>query len=237
MGTAIARQRMQLQKQEHTLKEQFKLNSSAKITAQLLALQDPNLSLPYIPVCDGAGTVEEVGENVTKFKVGDKVVSTFIPNWSDGKPDQSKTDNGTRPGLGSVRGQLSEYKSFAPAQLLKSPSNLSAIEASTLPVAGLTAWNALQYGNLQQNQIVLIHGTGGVSIFALQFAKAQGAKVIITSSSDQKLERSKQLGADFIINYKRTPEWEPMVLQLTEGLPLTRRRSRNISNRQSTLSS
>jgi NADPH:quinone reductase-like Zn-dependent oxidoreductase len=180
-------------------------------------LLNPNLSLPYIPVCDGAGIVEQVGDGVTAFKPGDKVATTFISDWFDGKPTERITDFSTRQGLGGVAGQLSEYKCFHGTQLIHRPANLSAIEAATLPIAGLTAWNALQYGNLQVGETVLLHGTGGVSIFALQFAKALGARVIITSSSDDKLRRSQQLGADFLINYKTTPDWENLVHQFTEG--------------------
>jgi NADPH:quinone reductase-like Zn-dependent oxidoreductase len=180
-------------------------------------LLNPNLPLPYIPVCDGAGVVEQIGQGVTAFKPGDKVVTTFIPDWVDGKPTSQATDYSTRQGLGVVSGQLSEYKVFSVNQLVHTPSNLSALEASTLPIAGLTAWNALKYSNLQAGQTVLLHGTGGVSIFALQFAKAQGATVVITSSNDDKLKRAQQLGADFLINYKTTPDWEAVVHQVTEG--------------------
>ncbi|MBD2258299.1 NAD(P)-dependent alcohol dehydrogenase [Pseudanabaena sp. FACHB-2040] len=180
-------------------------------------LLNPKLSLPYIPVCDGAGVVKQVGESVTMFKPGDTVATTFIPDWIDGKPTAAKTDYSTRQGLGAVVGQLSDYKVFSVNQLIHSPANLSAIEASTLPIAGLTAWNALKHSNLQAGQTVLLHGTGGVSIFALQFAKAQGATVIITSSSDDKLKRAQQLGADFLINYKSTPDWEAVVHQVTAG--------------------
>ena len=176
---------------------------------------NPNLSLPYIPVSDGAGVVEQVGEEVTAFKLGDRVVTTFIPDWVSGKPTAENTTYETRQGLGVVAGQLSEYKLFQLNQLIQYPKKLSAAEASTLPIAGLTAWNALRYGNLQAGETVLLHGTGGVSIFALQFAKALGASVIITSSSDDKLERAKQLGADFLINYKTTPDWEVVVRQAT----------------------
>jgi NADPH:quinone reductase-like Zn-dependent oxidoreductase len=175
----------------------------------------PYLSLPYIPVCDGAGIVERVGAEVTAFKSGDKVVTTFIPYWFDGRPTAQKTDYTTRQGLGGIPGQLSQYKCFETRQIIHSPTNLSAIEAATLPIAGLTAWNALQYGNLQADEAVLLHGTGGVSIFALQFAKARGAKVIITSSSDDKLKRAQQLGADFLINHKTLPDWENHVYQFT----------------------
>lgn len=180
-------------------------------------LLNPNLSLPYIPVSDGAGIVEQVGEGITAFKPGDKVITLFIPNWLHGKPTGQTTDYSTRPGLGGVSGQLAEYKCFDANQLIHSPANLSSIEASTLPIAGLTAWNALQYGNLQVGETVLLHGTGGVSIFALQFASSQGARVIITSSSDEKLKRAQQLGADLLINYKTTPDWETSVHLFTQG--------------------
>ncbi|MBD2070145.1 NAD(P)-dependent alcohol dehydrogenase [Leptolyngbya sp. FACHB-671] len=178
---------------------------------------NPNLPLPYVPICDGAGVVEQVGNEITAFKVGARVVTTFIPDWLNGKPTASATSYETRPGLGIVAGQLSEYKLFQANQLTHYPTHLSAAEASTLPIAGLTAWNALQYGGLQPGETVLLHGTGGVSIFALQFAKALSATVIITSSSDEKLKRAQQLGADALINYKTTPEWETVVHQATEG--------------------
>jgi NADPH:quinone reductase-like Zn-dependent oxidoreductase len=180
-------------------------------------LLNPNLSLPYIPVADGAGVVEEIGEEVTAFKPGDRVSTTFIPNWLEGKPTQKTTDFSTRPGLGNLPGQLSEYKCCNVNQIIHSPANLSSLEASTLPIAGLTAWNAWQYGNLQTGETVFLHGTGGVSIFALQFAKALGARVIITSGSDEKLKRTQQLGSDLIINYKTTPDWEANIDRFTQG--------------------
>lgn len=176
-----------------------------------------NVSLPYVPICDGAGVVEQVGEGVTAFKVGDTVVTTFIPNWVSGKPTPKTVDFTTRQGLGNVPGQLMECKVFQENQLIYSPANLTSTEASTLPIAGLTAWNALRYGNLQAGDIVLLHGTGGVSIFALQFAKAQGARTIITSSRDQKLARAQKLGADLTINYKTTPDWQAIVHEFTNG--------------------
>lgn len=178
---------------------------------------NPNLSLPYIPVADGAGAVEQVGAEVTAFQVGDRVTTLFIPNWIGDHPTPQTVDFATRPGLGIVPGQLSEYKLFHEQQLIKTPENLSSIEAATLPIAGLTAWNALRYSNLQADDTVLLHGTGGVSIFALQFAKAQGARAIITSSSDEKLARTQQLGADFTLNYKTTPNWESVVNDFTAG--------------------
>lgn len=178
-------------------------------------LLDPDLALPYIPITDGAGVVEQVGKNVTNFAPGDSVITTFIPLWLDDAPTEAKTSYSTRQGLGIIPGQLSEKKVFATHQLVHRPVNLSSIEAATLPIAGLTAWNALHYGGLQAEDTILLHGTGGVSIFALQFAKAQGARVIITSSRDDKLKRAKQLGADFAINYRTEPNWESSVRRLT----------------------
>jgi NADPH:quinone reductase-like Zn-dependent oxidoreductase len=180
-------------------------------------LVNPNVPFPYTPVCDGAGVVESVGEDVTAFKPGDKVATTFIPNWLSSKPTSKTTDYLTRQGLGGVSGQLTEYKIFQVNQLIKSPVNLSSVEASTLPIAGLTAYNALRYGNLQPGDTVLLHGTGGVSIFALQFAKTLGARVILTSSSDEKLKRAQQLSADLTINYKTIPDFEKLVYDFTNG--------------------
>ena len=118
--------------------------------------------------------------------------------------------------MGVLSGQLSQYKCFNENQLISIPNNLTTVEASTLPIAGLTTWNALNYSDLTYRDTVLLHGTGGVSIFALQFAKATGARVIITSSSDEKLKKALQLGADSVINYKTNPNWETIVLQMTE---------------------
>lgn len=180
-------------------------------------LVNPNISFPYIPVCDGAGVVEQVGDEATTFQPGDRVVSVYIPNWTDGKATPQIVDFATRPGLGGRLGQLAEYKVFQSHEILKVPNHLSLVEASTLPIAGLTAWNALRYGNLQPGDTVLLHGTGGVSIFALQFAKAQNARVILISGRDEKLSRSRQLGADFTINRKTDPIWEISVNDFTEG--------------------
>ena len=180
-------------------------------------LLNSDIPLPYIPITDGAGVVENVGDKVTTFKSGDKVVTTFIPDWIDGEPTAAKTDYSTRQGLGVLSGQLSQYKCFSEKQLIRVPSNLTTIEASTLPIAGLTAWNALNYADLQPEDTVLLHGTGGVSIFALQFAKVKGAKVIITSSSEIKQSKARQLGADLTINYKDIPDWETTVQEMTGG--------------------
>jgi NADPH:quinone reductase-like Zn-dependent oxidoreductase len=159
-----------------------------------------------IPLSDGAGEVEAVGAGVTRFASGDRVVATF----TQGEPPEP---------LGSPRdGVLTEYAVFDARGLLPIPAHLSFEEAATLPCAGVTAWNALMWGKpLRAGETVLTLGTGGVSIFALQLAKIAGARVIITSSSDEKLERAKTLGADETINYRRTPEWHQSVLDLTDG--------------------
>lgn len=177
---------------------------------------NPNISLPYIPVCDGAGIVEQVGNAVTAFQSGDRVASVFIPNWMDGQPTAKAVDFTTRPGAGGRAGQLAEYKVFQSHELIKVPNHLSSVEAATLPIAGLTAWNALRYGNLQSGDTVLLHGTGGVSIFALQFAKVQNARVILVSGNEEKLARAQQLGVDFPINRKNHPNWEAVVNDLTD---------------------
>lgn len=159
-----------------------------------------------IPLSDGAGEVEAVGDGVDGLEAGDRVVATF----TQGNPPVP---------LGSpLDGVLAEYAVFPADGLAPIPAHLSFEEASTLPCAGVTAWNALFHGKtLRPGDTVLTLGTGGVSIFALQLAKMAGARVLITSSSDAKLERAKALGADATINYKTHPDWERQVLELTDG--------------------
>ena len=159
-----------------------------------------------IPLSDGAGEVEAVGDRVSGFAVGDRVVATFF----QGDPPSA---------LGSpLDGTLTEYALFEPRGLLHVPPHLSFEEAATLPCAGVTAWNALTAGKpLRAGETVVTLGTGGVSIMALQLAKLAGARVIVTSSSDAKLERAKALGADDLINYAKMPEWADEVLRLTGG--------------------
>jgi NADPH:quinone reductase-like Zn-dependent oxidoreductase len=168
-----------------------------------------------VPMADGAGVVEAVGAGVTEFAVGDSVVSGFFPLWQDGPPviaDFSKT-----PGDG-LDGYARELVVTPATWFTKAPKGFSHAEAATLTTAGLTAWRALVVeGGLKAGDTVLVLGTGGVSIFALQFAKLMGATVIATSSSDQKLERVKALGADHTINYKSDPEWGGTVRRLTGG--------------------
>ena len=168
-----------------------------------------------VPCSDGAGDVVAVGKDVRSLKVGDRVATLFFPNWQSGRPEPSSLSDA--PG-GESGGALTERFISEETGVIKLPDSLSYAEAATLPCAALTAWNGLfEVGDLKPGQIVLLLGTGGVSIFALQFAKAAGAQVIITSSSDAKLSRARQLGADHGINYKTHPDWEREVLRLTAG--------------------
>ena len=168
-----------------------------------------------IPMSDGAGIVEAVGEGVDEFAVGDSVVSTFFPTWLNGGATLS--DFQTVPGDG-VDGYACEYV-VRPAQwFTHAPRGYTHAEAATLTTAGLTAWRALVVdARIKAGDTVLVLGTGGVSIFALQFAKLMGASVIATSSSDEKLERVRALGADHTINYRRDADWAAKVLEHTQG--------------------
>ncbi|QLE41746.1 NAD(P)-dependent alcohol dehydrogenase [Nostoc sp. C052] len=168
---------------------------------------------PLIPVSDGAGEVVAVGEGVTRVKIGDRVAGIFFQDWIYG----SLTKEKMKSDLGSgIDGMLAEYVVLHQDGLVILPEYLSDIEAATLPCAAVTAWHGLvTKGNIGAGDSILLLGTGGVSIFALQFAKIHGARAIITSSSDEKLARAKQLGADETINYKTTPDWEKQVYQLT----------------------
>jgi NADPH:quinone reductase-like Zn-dependent oxidoreductase len=171
--------------------------------------------LPLIPFSDGAGVVEQVGAGVTRVKVGDRVCPTFFQSWIDG-PVTAEARNLALGG--SVPGVLQEKMLLDAEGVIAVPDYLSFEEAATLPCAGLTAWRGITWeAPIDAKSTILVQGTGGVSIFALQFAKAIGAKVIATSSSDEKLERAKKLGADYLINYKTTPEWGKKALELTGG--------------------
>lgn len=168
-----------------------------------------------IPMSDGSGEVTAVGEGVSEFKAGDAVVSTFFPDWLDGEPPQTAF---TRvPGDG-IDGYAREAITAPTHWFTHAPKGYSHAEAATLTCAGLTAWRALFVDyTVKPGDTVLVQGTGGVSIFALHFAKAAGATVIATSSSDDKLERVKALGADHLINYKEVEAWGPKALELTGG--------------------
>jgi NADPH:quinone reductase-like Zn-dependent oxidoreductase len=168
---------------------------------------------PLIPISDGAGEVVAVGKGVTRVKIGDRVAATFFQDWIYGSltREQMKSDLG-----GGIDGMLAEYVILHQDGLVILPDHLSYAEGATLPCAAVTAWHGLvTKGNISPGDSVLLLGTGGVSIFALQFAKIHGARAIATSSSDEKLALIKQLGADETINYKTTPDWEKQVYQLT----------------------
>lgn len=168
-----------------------------------------------IPMSDGAGTVEAVGEGVGQFKPGDLVVSIFFPEWDDGAPPATAFRG--VPGDG-IDGYAREAVVTPQHWFTHAPKDYSAAEAATLTCAGLTAWRALFVDDaVRPGSTVLVQGSGGVSIFALQFAKAAGARVIATSSSDEKLARLKALGADELINYKQVPAWGAKALELTGG--------------------
>ena len=175
----------------------------------------PKMKLPRIPCSDGAGEVAAVGEGVTRVKVGDRVAGIFMQNWIDGEPDVEKT----RGALGGdIDGMLRELVVLREDGVVHFPEHLSYEEAATLPCAGVTAWNALVHaGGVKAGDTVVIQGTGGVSIFALQFAKMMGAQVLGSSSSDEKLERAKTLGLDAGVNYREHPEWDKWVLEQTGG--------------------
>jgi NADPH:quinone reductase-like Zn-dependent oxidoreductase len=168
-----------------------------------------------IPMSDGAGVVEAIGEGVDEFAVGDAVVSTFFPSWLDGGPTLS--DFATVPGDG-VDGYARELVVRPAHWFTRAPRGYSHAQAATLTTAGLTAWRALVVdAQLKAGDTVAVLGTGGVSIFALQFAKRMGATVIGTSSSDEKLERLRTLGVDHTINYRRDADWSAKVLEFTNG--------------------
>lgn len=169
-----------------------------------------------IPLSDGAGEVIELGEGVSEFAVGDAVVSTFHPKWLDGHMEKSQLDNA--PG-GPADGFACEEATRPATHFTRSPANLTHIEAATLTCAGVTAWRALVTdGKVKPGATVLVQGTGGVSLFALQIAKAAGAKVIATSSTAEKLDRLRALGADHVINHREETEWGQTVLGLTGGI-------------------
>lgn len=170
---------------------------------------------PLIPVSDAAGVVVSTGPGVTRFRAGDRVTSTLYSRWVDGAPGPNEPDFCFGAPL---PGGLAEYMIIHEQSAVRAPAAMSDVEASTLPIAAVTAWFSLMdFGNLQQGQTVLVQGTGGVSLFAAQIAAAHGAHVIVTSSKDENLARAKTLGAWAGINYRSTPAWEREVLALTGG--------------------
>lgn len=169
-----------------------------------------------VPLSDGAGEVVAVGPGVTRFRVGDRVAAIFFQRWLSGRPSPDFLSSALG---GQLDGMLAQYVTLNEAGLVALPAHLSYEEGATLPCAGVTAWNGLfTRGHLQRGDTVLLEGTGGVSSFGLIFAVAAGAKAIITSSHDEKLERARALGAFGTINYKKTPDWEASVRELTGGL-------------------
>ena len=179
----------------------------------LATVTAPSGRTPFVPCSDGAGVVSAVGDGVTRVKVGDHVAPLFFQGWFAGEP--------TREGLGgalggTLDGVLQEKVLLSEQGVTPVPAGYTDEEAATLPCAALTAWRGLVVqGKVKPGDVIVLQGTGGVSIFALQFAKAAGASVIITSSSDEKLERARALGADHLVNYRSTPDWAREVRRIT----------------------
>jgi NADPH:quinone reductase-like Zn-dependent oxidoreductase len=175
---------------------------------------NPRMKLPRIPCSDGAGEVVAVGEGVTAWKPGDRVAAIFMQNWLEGALTRGKS----RGALGGdIDGMLAEFVVLRESGLVRIPQHLSFEEAATLPCAAVTAWNALAAGNLKPGSTVLIQGTGGVSIFALQFAQMKGIRVLGISSSNDKLERAYRLGLSAGLNYRDNPDWDRWALDQTGG--------------------
>lgn len=177
-------------------------------------LYNPKMRLPRIPCSDGAGEVAAVGEGVKLWKPGDRVCGIFMQNWFDGPPTPAKIKDALG---GDIEGMLAEYVVLRETGLVRIPDHLSFEDAATLPCAAVTAWNALATADLQPGATVLIQGTGGVSIFALQFARLKGARVIGISSSDAKLQRVCSLGLDKGLDYGETSEWDKWAVEQTNG--------------------
>ena len=177
-------------------------------------LYNPKMKLPRIPCSDGAGEVVAVGAGVTAWKPGDRVAGIFMQNWLDGPLTHVRS----RGALGGdIDGTLTDFMVVKENGLVAIPAHLSFQEAATLPCAGVTAWNALTAGDVKPGSTVLVQGTGGVSTFALQFARLRGARVIGVSSSYEKLERASSMGLDAGLNYKDNPEWDRWAMDQTDG--------------------
>ncbi len=177
-------------------------------------IYNPKLKLPRIPCSDGAGEVTAVGEGVTAWKRGDRVAGIFMQNWIDGHPTPAKVKGALG---GDIDGMLAEYVVLPATGLVAIPHHLTFEEAATLPCAAVTAWNALGSAHLKPGSTVLIQGTGGVSIFALQFARLMGLRVLGISGTQAKLERAFELGLHAGINYRELPDWDRWVLDETGG--------------------
>jgi NADPH:quinone reductase-like Zn-dependent oxidoreductase len=169
-----------------------------------------------IPLSDGAGEVAEVGAAVTRVKVGDRVAGNFFQRWPGGEPSAETHKSALG---GGIDGMLAEYVVLEEDGVVKIPAHLSLEEGATLPCAAVTVWHAMmEHAKLKAGDTVLLQGTGGVSIFGLQFAKAMGIRAVIISSSDAKLKRAQSFGAAFGINYKTTPDWDKAAVEFTGGV-------------------
>ena len=172
-------------------------------------------SLPLIPLSDGVGVVTEVGSGVRRVAPGDRVCPTYFQRWIGGEPDLERL---TQSLGGPLDGTMAEYMCLSEEGVVKVPAHLSDIEAATLPCAGLTAWSALvTYGQTRPGDRVLVQGCGGVALFAVALGKLLGAHVTVISSSDERIERVKQLGADAAVNYRAVPEWAKATREITGG--------------------
>jgi NADPH:quinone reductase-like Zn-dependent oxidoreductase len=172
-------------------------------------------NLPLIPVSDGVGIVRELGDGVSRVAIGDRICPLFMQGWISGPPNRER--HSTTLG-GPIDGVMAEFRCFPQDSVSKVPEELTDLEASTLPCAALTAWSALvEEGKLQPGESVLIQGTGGVSLFALQFAKICGARCILISGSNEKMKRAQELGADEVLNYQDLPEWGKQVRDFSGG--------------------
>lgn len=181
-------------------------------------LYNPKLKLPRIPCSDGAGEIVAVGPGLSSWKPGDRVAGIFMQNWLDGPPTPEKAKGALG---GDIDGMLAEYVVLNATGIVAIPEHLSYQEAATLPCAAVTAWNALAAGDLKPGGTVLIQGTGGVSTFALQFARLRGAKVLGISGSNEKLKRAAELGLDAALNYNENPDWDRWAVEQTgEGVDL-----------------
>lgn len=193
--------------------EAVSLNFRDWMTVQ--GMYNPDQPLPLIPCSDACGTVREVGSDVDSFEEGDRVIPIFAQDWLEGPLTAQKRSSTLG---GPLPGTLAEFQTFAETGLVRTPENLSPVEASTLPCAGVTAWTALtEFGSVTAGDTVLLQGTGGVSTFGLELATTLGAEVIITSSSDDKLDIMRERGADHTINYRDNPDWHKTVMDITGG--------------------
>jgi NADPH:quinone reductase-like Zn-dependent oxidoreductase len=183
--------------------------------ATVLGFANPRLKLPIVPISDGAGVIDAIGPEVSGLTAGTLVTTRFFPRWEAGAPTYERLRYVTGETLAGV---MQDYLTLPASDVQPAPAHLNAQEAATLPCAALTAWRAIVVeGQVKAGDRVLLQGTGGVSLFALQFARMLGAEIIITSSSDEKLERARALGAHHTINYRQEPQWGKAARKLTGG--------------------